>query len=112
VSKHGNAIEKLSQEKRQLEAENAKLRAALERVKAYLITDESPLYGLWENGDICAYDENPVEKWEEVLEELDNPSIDADIIGYGTQWAAVKLYREVLAALKIGAREEGEKQDG
>ena len=30
MSKHGNAIEKLSQEKRELEAENAKLRAALE----------------------------------------------------------------------------------
>jgi hypothetical protein len=81
------------------EARAEAMRAALVKVEAYLASEESPLYSLWENGDICAYDDNPVDTWQGVLEELRNPSIDPAILGYGTEWIAVDVYREILAAL-------------
>jgi hypothetical protein len=82
------------------EARAETLRKALEQVEAYMASEESPLYHLWENGDICAYDDNPIDHWEEALLELRNFNIPADSLGYGTEWKAVALYREVLKALQ------------
>lgn len=86
--------------------EKMRLRAALEAVERYMASEESPLYNLWENGDICDYDDNPVDTWVGVLDELRNFSIDPVILGHGVEWLAVNVYREVLAALN--PRGEGE----
>lgn len=86
-------------------AEYDRLRAALEMVEAYLSSDESPLYSLWENGDICSWDDNPREKWEHVLEDLgdlENFQMTELDIGMGVKWEAVTIYRTILAALKKG----------
>src|SRR5262245_15047108 len=86
-------------------AEYDRLRAALEMVEAYLSSDESPLYSLWENGDICSWDDNPREKWEHVLEDLgdlENFQMTELDIGMGVKWEAVTIYRTILTALKKG----------
>lgn len=85
----------------------ATLRAALEQVEKYLASEESPLHHLWESGDICAYDDNPCDTWEQALLELRNFSIDPAILGYGTEWEVVKLYRAVQAALTPAPIGEG-----
>lgn len=77
----------------------ADLRAALEKVEAWMASEDEPLFKLWEDGDICEYDDNPLDKWEDVLTELRNRSIDPAILGYGTEWPEVALYREILLAL-------------
>jgi hypothetical protein len=89
-------------------AEYDRLRAALERVEKYLASEESPLYTLWENGDICSWDDNPREFWKDVLDDLRNFKMSVLDIGHGVEWEAVTVYRAVLAALEPGRQEGGE----
>jgi hypothetical protein len=97
----------------QAEARAADLAKALGQVKAYLSSEEGPLYALWENGDICSWDDNPREKWEHVLEDLgdlENFQMTELDIGMGVKWEAVTVYRTVQAALNPDARQEGDKE--
>jgi len=89
------------------EARAADLAGVLGKAEAWMASEDGPIYRLWEDTDICNYDNRECE-WEETLAEVRNFNIPADCLGYGTEWAAVKLYREVLAALNPDARQEGE----
>jgi len=91
------------------EARAEAMRKALEKVEKYFASEESPLYSLWENGDICSWDDNPREKWEHVLEDLgdlENFQMTELDIGMGVKWQAVAIYRTILAALKKGKANE------
>ena len=92
-----------------LKEESAKLRAALVKVEAYIAGEDGPLFELWEDGDIGNYDDTPTE-WEQTLFDIrdwKHGSVPTASLGYGTEWPAVTLYREILAALEApeGARE-------
>lgn len=81
------------------EAREGQLRTTLKKIENYFSVEESPLYHLWENGDICSWDDNPRERWVEVLDDLRNFKMPTLQIGMGVEWDAVMIYREVLAAL-------------
>jgi hypothetical protein len=97
-----------AQDNQRVEAAEARaeaMRAALVKVEAYFASEESPLYSLWEDGDICYYDYNPCTFWNEVLDQLQDCRIPVGSLGYGVEWPAVTLYREVLAALAPEAKD-------
>jgi|SRR5262245_23362686 len=90
------------------EADAARLRAALEMVEDYLCSEESPLYALWENGDICSWDDNPRERWSDVIDDMRNSKMSISDIGHGVEWQAVTVYRLVWAALADAHQPESE----
>ena len=81
------------------EAEAAKLRGALVKVEAYMAGEDGPIYRLWEDADICNYDNRECE-WQETLAEVRDFKLEVSWLGYGTEWPVITLYREVLAALE------------
>lgn len=87
------------EEKLAAEAGAARQREILCKVETYLASEDGPLNLLWSNGDICGYDDNPCDTWVEALLELRDPSIDPAILGYGTEWPEVLIYRAVLEEL-------------
>lgn len=91
----------------ELMRENKQMHETLQKVEAYMASDESPIVSLWENGDICDYDENPCEYWNEVLAQLRDLNIPAECLGYGATWAALTIYREVWQALQLAPESEG-----
>src|SRR5262245_23629019 len=90
------------------EADAAQLREALEKVEDYLCSEESPLYALWENGDICSWDDNPRERWSDVIDDMRNSKMSISDIGHGVEWQAVTVYRLVWAALADERQPESE----
>ena len=81
------------------EAEAAKLRGALVKVEAYMAGEDGPIYRLWEDADICNYDNRECE-WQETLAEVRDFKLEVSWLGYGTEWPVITLYREILAALE------------
>ncbi len=80
------------------ESRAERMRAALEAVEKWMESEDGPIYRLWEDTDICAYD-NAELTWEQALAEVRDTKIDAVTLGHGVKWEAITLYREILAAL-------------
>jgi hypothetical protein len=93
------ALEALKDRAETAEAQATTLREVITKVAEYLESEQSPLYSLWENGDICSWDENPRESWKDVVEDLQNPQMATLDIGHGVEWDSVTIYRVVRAAL-------------
>ncbi len=96
---------KFAEQRDEIEVERDKLRAALENVELYFANEDGPIYRLWENCDIGRYDDYQ-QPWDETLADCRNFNVDAAIVGAGTEWPEVLLYREILQALAPQAEEE------
>jgi hypothetical protein len=88
------------------EAHAATFKEALTKVEVYLASEYGPLYKLWEDGDICSWDDNPRDVWKDVLGDLRNPKMSTLDIGHGVGWDAVTIYRAAQAALASERKEQ------
>jgi hypothetical protein len=83
------------------EARAQAMRKALVKVEAYLSSEESPLYGLWENCELgnYEYEDGGQRSWEATLHLVRDLTIPAIRLGCTHELKEVLLYREVIAAL-------------
>ena len=80
------------------EAERDNFKAILQKVEAWLIDDEGPVWRLYKSGEIGELNGGK-RAWKDVLEDLRNSEVDVLAICEGAPWTAVLLYREIWKAL-------------
>ena len=88
----------VDRERRAAEAKRDTLKAILQKVEAWLVDDDGPVWRLYRSREIGEL--NGVKRvWKDVLEDLRNPEVDVLAICEGAPWTAVLLYREIWKAL-------------